>query len=133
TSRTPRGCSGSAGRRCTTCSSSMICRPDLRLIVAAAAVLALGPPVAAAPGRDLLAEAEAAIERGDGIAAEVAAQRALAAGLTREQVAAFAGEAELLQNDAVAARAWLGPGRFAAASAQRGFHALARLEMREGD
>jgi predicted Zn-dependent protease len=111
----------------------MICRPDLRLILAAAAVLALVPPAAATPGADPLAEAAEALAHGDGIAAEVAADRALDAGLARDRVAAFAGEAELLQGDLSAARAWLGDGRFDAASAQRGFHALARLEVLEGN
>lgn len=111
----------------------MICRPDLRLILAALAVLVLVPPVAAAPGADPLAEAAAALDRGDGIAAEVAADRALDAGYAREQVAAFAGEAKLLQEDLSAARSWLGERRFDAASAQRGFHALARLEVLDGN
>ncbi len=109
----------------------MTCRPDLRLIMAATAVLALVPPAAAAP--DPLAVAAEALDRGDGIAAEVAADRALKAGYTREQVAAFAGEAELLQDDLSAARSWLGEGRFDATSAQRGFHALARLEVEDGN
>lgn len=111
----------------------MICRPDLRLILAALAVLALVPPAAAAPGADPLGEASEALDRGDGIAAEVAAKRALDAGYAREQVAAFAGEAKLLQDDLSAARSWLGEGRFDAASAQRGFHALARLEVLDGN
>ncbi len=111
----------------------MICRPDRRLILAAAAVLALVPPAAAAPAGDPLAQAAEALDRGDGIAAEVAADRALDAGYAREQVAAFAGEAELLQDDLVAARRWLGDGRFDPASAQRGLHALALLEVRDGN
>jgi predicted Zn-dependent protease len=111
----------------------MTCRPDLRLILAAMAVLALVPPAAAAPGENPLAEAAAALDRGDGIAAEVSAKRALDAGYAREQVAAFAGEAKLLQDDLSAARSWLGGGRFDAASAQRGFHALARLEVLDGN
>jgi Flp pilus assembly protein TadD len=111
----------------------MTCRPDLRLILAAAAVLALVPPAAAAPGADPLALAAEALDRGDGIAAEVAADRALDAGYAREQVAAYAGEAELLQDDLSAARSWLGEGTFDAASAQRGFHALAKLEALDGN
>jgi tetratricopeptide (TPR) repeat protein len=111
----------------------MICRPDLRASLAAAAVVALVPPAAAAPGADPLAEAAAALDRGDGISAEVAAERALEAGFAREEVAAFAGEAELLQDDLGAARGWLAEGRFDPASAQRGFHALARLEVLDGN
>jgi tetratricopeptide (TPR) repeat protein len=111
----------------------MICRPDLRLILAATAVLALVPPAAAAPGGDPLVEAAEALDRGDGIAAEVAARRALDAGYAHERVAAFAGEAELQQGDLSAARNWLGEGRFDAASAQRGYHALALLEVADGN
>ena len=54
----------------------MICRADLRLILAAGAVLALVPPAVASPGHDPLAVAAEALDRGDGIAAEVAAGRA---------------------------------------------------------
>jgi tetratricopeptide (TPR) repeat protein len=109
----------------------MACRPDLRLLLVAAAGLTLVPPLAAAPGTDRLAEAAAALDSGDGISAEVAVDRAREAGLPREQVAAFAGEAELLLGDLSAARSWLEAGRFSRASAQRGFHALARLEVLE--
>jgi tetratricopeptide (TPR) repeat protein len=48
-------------------------------------------------------------------------------------VAAYLGEAELVQGDLVQARSWLGSGRFAAESRARGFHALARLEALDGD
>jgi cellulose synthase operon protein C len=109
----------------------MACRPDRLSWLTAAALLALCPPVAAAPGRDLIAEAEVALNRGDGIAAEVAARRALAAGSPPASVAALAGEAELLQGDLGDARRWLGPGDFDAESRQRGYHAQARLELAE--
>jgi tetratricopeptide (TPR) repeat protein len=111
----------------------MVFRPDLRLLLVAAATLALGPPLAAAPGTDYLADASAALVRGDAIAADVAVDRALDAGFPREQVAAYAGETELLLGNITAAREWLAPGRFASESAQRGFHALARLEWQEGN
>ena len=111
----------------------MTFRPDWRLILAAGVIAALVPPAAAAPGADPLADAAAALDRGDGIAAEVAADRALDAGFARERVAAFAGAAELLQDDLSAARRWLGDGKFDAASAQRGFHALALLEALDGN
>jgi cellulose synthase operon protein C len=111
----------------------MACRPDLRSWLAAVALLALCPPVAAAPGRDLIAEAAAALDRGDGIAAGVAARRALAAGARQASVAALAGDAELLQGDLSAARRWLGPGDFDVESRQRGYHAQARLELAEGN
>lgn len=109
----------------------MASRPDL--ILAGLIAAALGVAAVAAPARDPLAEAAAALARGDGIAAEVAAERALDNGAPREAVAAFAGEAELLQGDLGAARGWLGPGRFAPESEARGFHALGRLALAEGD
>src|SRR5690606_29012695 len=133
TSRTPRGCSGSAGRRFTTCSSSMAFRPDLRIHGFLLAALALGGAAAAAPRVDSLAAAAEALARGDGIAAEVAARKGLEAGAPSSEVAALIGEAELLQGDLGDARRWLGPADFSPATRERGFHALARLEMQEGD
>ena len=97
------------------------------------AALVLGAGAAAAPANNALAEAKAALERGDGIAAEVAARRALDAGVPRGEVAALMGEAELLQGDFGDARDWLAGGGFSAATRERGFHALGRLEMAEGD
>jgi len=111
----------------------MTCRPDLRILAGALAVLALIPPAAAAPGGDALDKARAALDRGDGIAAEVAAKQALDAGLPRDRVAAYMGEAELLEGDLDKAREWLGSGEFDEADWQRGFHALARLEIAEGN
>lgn len=110
----------------------MIYRPDPKVWLAALAVLALAPASTAPNGRGPLAEARAALAGGDGLAAEVAARAAFDAGAPRDTVAALMGEAELLQGDLADARAWLGAGRFSPATAQRGFHALARLEMIEG-
>ena len=111
----------------------MICRPDLRFFCVAGAALALSAAAAAVPASDDLAKAAEAIERGDGIAAEVAAQRALDAGTPRSEVAALLGEAELLQGDLGDARGWLAAGEFSAATRERGFHALGRLALEEGD
>src|SRR5688572_16399115 len=133
TSRTRPVCSGSAGRRSTTCSSIMICRPEPHFFWAAAAALTLGAAAAAVPAEDGVRAAAAALSRGDGIAAEVAAQRALRAGTPRSEVAALIGEAELLQGDLGDARDWLAAGEFSIATRERGFHALGRLEMEEGD
>ena len=96
-----------------------------------AILLALGAGAAAVPADDPLGEAAAAIDRGDGISAEVAARRALDAGASRSEVAAFVGEAELLQGDFSDAREWLGPGDFSLSSRERGYHALGRLEMED--
>jgi tetratricopeptide (TPR) repeat protein len=111
----------------------MACRPDLRFLLAVAAALVLVPPLSAAPGTDPLADAARALDSGDAIGAELAVGRALRAGLAREDLAALAGETELVLGDFTAARSWLEGGTFAEASAQRGFHALARLEMLEGN
>ncbi|AKH41433.1 tetratricopeptide (TPR) repeat protein [Altererythrobacter atlanticus] len=111
----------------------MICRADRRILLSALALLALAPASAAGPGVAALEKARAAIERRDGIAAEVAAKQALDAGIPRASVAAFMGEAELIAGDLDQAREWLGPGEFDDATWQQGFHALARLEMAEGD
>ena len=109
----------------------MICRPDKVLL--AALLAALAQPAAAGSADDPLADATAAIERGDGISAEVAARRALAEGRPHVAVDAYLGEAAMLEKDLDDARQWLGPGQFDAASAQRGFDALGRLELQQGD
>jgi tetratricopeptide (TPR) repeat protein len=98
----------------------------------AALLATLALPALAGGGGDPLARAAAAIERGDGIAAEVVAQRALDAGEPHSAVNAYLGEAALLQDDPDEARQWLAPSAFDAASAQRGFHALGRLELVTG-
>ncbi len=108
----------------------MTCRPDKTLLAMLLATLAL--PALAGGRDDPLAQAAAAIERGDGVAAEVAAQRALDAGEAHAAVDAYLGEAALLQGDPDEARQWLAPGAFDPASAQRGFHALGRLELATG-
>ena len=94
-------------------------------------LLALGAPLAAAPKDDAIAEALAAIARGDGVAAEVAGRRAMDQGASRAEVAALIGEGELLQGDLADARTWLADKDFAADTRARGLHALARLELLE--
>jgi cellulose synthase operon protein C len=111
----------------------MTCRPERHFTWVAAAGLLLGATAAAVPERDGRSEALAALARGDGIAAEIAARRALDAGAPRSEVAALIGEAELLQGDYGDARSWLMPGEFSASTGERGFHALGRLELEEGD
>ena len=109
----------------------MTCRPDKVLLAALLALLAL--PALAVPGGDPFSEAARAIERGDGIAAEVAARGALRAGAPEDAAAAYLGEAAMVEGDLDEARRWLEPGRFDASSAARGFHALGRLELAAGD
>lgn len=113
----------------------MTCRRDRHLTAAALAILLAAPLVASAASRGdgELEKAAAAIARGDGIGAEVAADAALAAGAAEAAVAAFAGEAQLLQGNLVEARRWLEPERFSAATRARGMHALGQLELAEGN
>jgi tetratricopeptide (TPR) repeat protein len=103
----------------------------LRAAWTAGLLAALALPALAGGRDDALAEAAAAIGQGDGVSAEVAARRALAAGMPHAAVDAYLGEAAMLQGDPDEARRWLGPGEFDAASAQRGFHALGRLELEQ--
>jgi tetratricopeptide (TPR) repeat protein len=73
------------------------------------------------------------LDAGDGIGAEKAFQQALKDGMPREEIAAFMGEAELLQGQLAEAREWLAKGEFADEHRSRGYHMLAKLEMREGN
>lgn len=119
-----------------TCSSNTTFRPErtrLAALLAACACLALAGPLGAAPADDAIAKAQAALQRGDGVGAEVAGKQALDQGAARAAVAAHIGEGELLQGDLAAAREWLGEGGFDAATHDRGYLALARLEVAEGD
>lgn len=119
-----------------TCSSNTTSRPErlcLTGLLAACACLALAGPLGAAPSDDAIAEAQAALERGDGVGAEVAGKQALDQGAGRTAVAAYIGEGELLQGDLAEARQWLGEGVFDAATHDRGYLALARLEIAAGN
>ncbi len=75
----------------------------------------------------------ASLENGDGIGAEKVLREALEGGAERADIAAFMGEAELIQGQLAEAREWLGKGEFSDDSRSRGFHMLAKLEMREGN
>src|SRR5690606_5637897 len=111
--------------------------PDrLRSVMLALALLATpvaGAVASASPATGHIAEAQRALARNDGIAAEVSLRRALAAGARREAVAALMGEALLVQDAPHKAREWLEPGAFTDETAARGFRSLARLERIQGD
>jgi len=113
----------------------MIFTPDRGWIrlgpgLAALAFLATVPGAAApGPADGFLRDARAGLARGDGIAAEAALRKALAAGAPRDTVAARMGEALLDQGDFDHAREWLSPGRFAPAEAAHGWRMLGRLEL----
>ena len=80
-----------------------------------------------------LEEAKQYLAKRDGLAAEVALRESLASGVKRSDVAAYMGEAELLQGQLAEARQWLEKGEFSDGTRGHGFHMLARLEMREGN
>ena len=103
----------------------------IRTLATVLSMLALGGPLAAAPKDDAIAEAIAALDRGDGVAAELAGKRALEHGATRPQVAALIGEGELLQGDLADATQWLTQGEFSEATRGRGLHALARMALQQ--
>ena len=110
--------------------------PDRRargLLAALLLGLSCGSFATAASPSDPMAEARAALARGDGIAAEMALRKAMAAGASRLSVAARMGEAYLDQGDYVRARQWLGPGQFAPDEEAHGFRVLGRLEMAQGN
>jgi cellulose synthase operon protein C len=102
----------------------------LAAVLLAAAGTASGP-LSAAPGADAIAEAKAAIARGDGLAAEMAGKQAMQQGAARADVAAVIGEGELLQGDLADARNWLGAADFSSTTRNRGLYALAKLELTE--
>ena len=109
----------------------MIFTPDRRWLAAAALALVAATPGTAGEGlaETLQRDARAALARGDGIAAEAALRKALAAGAARDAIAAHMGEALLDQGDFDHAREWLGSGRFAPREAAHGWRMLGRLEM----
>lgn len=106
------------------------------MVAAGLALLVLSLPLGAQGtdgGRAAFTEARAALERRDGVAAEVALRRALAGGAAKPAIAASLGEAYFLQKNYATAREWLAPGDFTPAERQYGFHVLALLEMAEGN
>lgn len=116
-----------------TCSSSTTSTPRRIAALVALAVAAAAPAGAdAGSAARLVAAAQHALSRGDGIAAEARLRQARAAGASEDAVRAAMGEALLAQGDLAAARRWLAPERFAAGTAAQGFWTLGRLELSEG-
>ncbi|MFC4255957.1 tetratricopeptide repeat protein [Croceibacterium xixiisoli] len=93
----------------------------------------LSTMAAAAPQPSPLDAVINALARGDGIAAEARARAAREAGIPDIELNAYFGEAALQQGRLADARRWLAPGAFSDASFESGFHALARLEMQQGN
>ncbi|MEO5605876.1 MAG: tetratricopeptide repeat protein, partial [Novosphingobium sp.] len=95
----------------------------------------LGGGVAAAASSEakgFMASAQAALDQGDGIAAEADLLRAVDAGASRIEVAAAMGDALLKQGANDKAREWLGQGEFEAGQEGYGWRILGRLERIEG-
>lgn len=110
--------------------------PERAAALAVAALAALiGTTLAAAPpeAAGFLSAAQAALAKGDGIAAEAQLDRAVDAGAAREDVAAAMGDALLRQGALDQARDWLGSGRFAAGQEGYGWRTLGRLERAAGN
>lgn len=107
------------------CSSSTIFKARLLLAGACALLLGAGKPVAEV--------ADAAIARGDGIAAEVAIRAAVKAGAAPDTLRAAMGDALLLEGNLGEARKWLATGKFAPGSEGRGWRARGRLELVQGN
>ena len=112
--------------------------PDRWLILLGAVLLVLTGPLSGrtdAVGSGLSAAAAAAA-RGDGISAEAALNKALAAGASRSEIAARMGEAQLLQGNLAKAHQWLDEASFSQADAALGWRMtglLLRLEGRLGE
>ncbi|MXO58729.1 tetratricopeptide repeat protein [Altererythrobacter salegens] len=109
----------------------MTFRPDriwLALLLACAAI-----PAVAGQGDDALARARGALDRGDGIAAEIDARKALEQGMPRSAVSAAMGEAYVLQGEDGKALQWLEPADFDQDSAEAGLRALGRLKTDRGE
>ena len=96
------------------------------------ALVTASPALPQTGAEALIDQARGDLARGDGLAAEVRLKQAVAAGASREAVAARMGEALLDQGEGSRAREWLGPGRFATAEAAHGFRMLGRLEQADG-
>ena len=106
----------------------------LALAVAAFAALLSTSLTAASPDvAGFLSAAQAALDKGDGIAAEAELDRALDAGASREDIAAPMGDAMLRQGALDKARDWLGAGRFAGGQEGYGWKMLGRLERAAGN
>lgn len=98
-----------------------------------AALIGSGLSAAAPEAAKYMAEAQAALSQGDGVAAEAQLDRALEAGASRDEVAAAMGDAFIRQGAPDRAREWLGPGRFAKGQESYGWRMLGRLERAAGN
>lgn len=98
-----------------------------------ACLLQLASPGTAAPDRELVARARAALARGDGIAAEADLHRLQQQGAPRDTLAAAMGEALIQQGDRKQAREWLENEVFATSDQLLGYRMLGLLERLDGN
>ncbi len=107
-------------------------RKILAGLIAASLALATSGAAQSTASDAALAKGKRALDRGDGVGAEIAFKDALKSGASREAVAAGMGEALLDQNKREGARLWLGPAKFTPTEALRGMRMLSRLEIADG-
>lgn len=113
----------------------MTCKRDPLFRVALWVAMLLGLTACEQVSEDLppIEQAQQSLAAGDGIGAEIALRRALETGTPKAEVAAYLGEAELLQGRRAEARRWLARAEFSAATAAHGYHMLGRLEFQDGN
>lgn len=104
------------------------------LALAGAVALTAGPLLADGDNVSAaLDAARAALQKGDGIAAEAELKKALDAGAPRDVVAPAMGEALIDQGELPRAREWLGSGQFAKGQEAYGLRMLGMLERNSGN
>lgn len=109
--------------------------PRPLLLLAMLGALGLALPLAAMPdaARTLVGEAQVALRKADGIAAEARLKRALEAGATRPDVAAAMGEALILQGEYPRAAQWLQAQPFASDQQAYGWRMAGLLLRHQGN
>ncbi len=118
-----------------TCSSNTTCLIKRRGRLGLALVaLFVGVPLAAGDGRvaNLRKRADAALDKRDPIAAEVALRAGIRAGLPADAVRAWLAQALIARGERGEARRVLGEGGFTPDSAERGWRVRGQLELIEG-
>lgn len=85
-----------------------------------------------APEVPALERARLALDRHDGLSAEIILREMAARGTPMPEIAAFLGQAELQQNQVSDARRWLENADFTPETRGLGYHMLGRVELAEG-
>lgn len=119
-----------------TCSSSTTSTPRRLAPLLLLAALALAGPARAGGAPDAksaVASAEAALARGDGIAAEVPLRDAVRRGVPMDAVRAWLGQTLLVEGDLRGAQDVLGSGDFAPGSEALGWRSRGELLVAQGD